>query len=67
MNPDPRIISALNVINTAQQEVWNLHHQVKTYDEQLGMRLWEQSLQIESALLKLNELLLGGSGYYENS
>lgn len=60
------LIKPLNVINTAQQKVWDLHHKVKQYDEKLADEFWQCSLQIESALLKINENIYGGSGYWEN-
>jgi hypothetical protein len=61
-----KLIPPLNVINDAQQRVWTLHHAVKQYNEELAMQLWECSLQIESALLKINESVFEDVGYYEN-
>jgi len=57
----------LDVINYAQEVLWKIHHSVKNDNEELGMKIWQMSLQIESALLHINEELLGGSGYYENT
>lgn len=57
---------AMNIINHAQQQMWNLHHKVKQYDEPLAMKIWEQSLQIEHALLVLNEEIFAGKGHWEN-
>lgn len=56
---------ALDVINLAQQRVWDLHHTVKPYNEKLADQIWEQSLQIEHALGQINQKILGGEGYYE--
>lgn len=41
---------AIMVIDHAQQEIWSLHHKVKEYDEELGMKIWEWTLQIEYAV-----------------
>ena len=57
---------AMNVINDAQQRIWELHHAVRKLDEKLGNDIWECTLQIESALGKLNEEMFAGSGYWEN-
>lgn len=61
-----RVKEAMVVMNNAQQEVWNLHHAVKKYDEPLAMKIWEQSLQLEHGLLVLNEEFLGKPSYFEN-
>ena len=55
----------LDVVNFAQQRVWELHHLVKVYNEKLADQIWEQSLQIEYALGQINQKILGGTGYYE--
>jgi hypothetical protein len=60
-----KIKQAMAVINSAQGNVWLLHHKVKASDEDTGTKLWECSLQIEHALLVLNEEILKGAGYFE--
>lgn len=62
-----KVRQAMAVINQAQQAVWNLHHAFKQYDEPKAIELWKQSLQIEHALLVLNEEVLGGRGYFETT
>lgn len=62
---DDKLKQPLDVINAMQQEIWNLHHKVKQYDGHLAVKFWECSLQIESALLKINEDVLGNKGYYD--
>ena len=57
----------MNVINSQQQHLWKLSHQIRLISEDLGDKVWESSLQIESALLKLNEEIFGNKSYYENS
>lgn len=61
-----KVMFALKVIDHAQQEVWNLHHFVRQYSETLAEKLWEQSIQIESALVKLNDELMGKNGYFDS-
>ena len=46
---------AIVVIDDAQETIWNLHHKVKEYDVELGMKIWEQTLQIEHAVKVLRE------------
>lgn len=58
---------AMSIINSAQNRIWDLHHKVKEFDEKLGMEIWEQTLQIEHALLVLNEEIFAGKGYWENT
>jgi hypothetical protein len=43
------------VIDHAQEQLWLLHHKVKEYDEELGMKIWEWTLQIEQAVRVLRE------------
>jgi len=59
------IIEALNIINNAQQSLWELSHKARKLDDELGHELWMLSLQIESALLHINESN-GKEGYWEN-
>lgn len=65
MNKDEQILTALRAINVSQKHLWNLHHLVKEHDEKLAMQVWEQTLQIEHALLELNEALYGKREYFE--
>ena len=58
-----QISSAINVINNAQTIIWELHHTVKAYDDEIGVKIWEQTLQIEHALLELNDALYGKREY----
>jgi hypothetical protein len=46
---------AIEVIDHAQEQLWLLHHKVKEYDEELGMKIWEWTLQIEQAVRVLRE------------
>lgn len=65
MNKDEQILNAMRAINFAQQYLWDLHHRVKVYDKELGMAIWEQSLQIEQGLLELNDALFGRREHFE--
>ena len=65
MKSKEKIIQAMGVINFSQQQIWNLHHEVNQYDKDLGEKIWAQTLQIEHALLILNEEILGGHGFFE--
>lgn len=51
-------LNPIDVIDYAQEQIWNLHHKVKEYDEELGMKIWEWTLQIEHAVGKLRDLQL---------
>lgn len=63
VNKEDQIAKALMVINHAQNQIWELHHHVKQYNEALAMEIWNQSLQIEHALIELNEALYGKREY----
>lgn len=57
-NTNPTIEQALNVIDHAQYAIWELHLVVKNnHDNELGMKIWEQTLQIEHAVKVLREEL----------
>jgi hypothetical protein len=65
---------AMNTINDAQQKIWELHHAVRHVIEQLkddkfnklADDIWAQTLQIEHALLVLNEEIFAGESYWKN-
>lgn len=46
---------AIEIIDSMQQKIWELHHAVKEYDEDLGMKIWECTLQIEHAVKVLRD------------
>jgi hypothetical protein len=41
---------AIEVIDYMQQKIWDYHHLVKKHDENLAMKIWECTLQIEHAV-----------------
>lgn len=49
-DPQGDIDRAIEIIDLAQQTLWNLHLAVKAYNEELGMNMWQQTLQIEHAI-----------------
>jgi hypothetical protein len=63
----PKVKEAMSVINASQLKLWKLQHKVKKYNEVLSEEIWYETLQIEHALLILNEEILGGESYLEPS
>lgn len=49
------LLFAIDVIDNAQQQIWELHHKVKEYNEELGMEVWLQTLQIEHGINRIRE------------
>lgn len=60
-----KVTEAMSVINGSQNRLWSLSHETRLHDKKLGEAIWEQTLQIEHALLVLNEEVLGGESYFE--
>ena len=60
-----KIKEAMDVLEEAQQKLWQLSHKVRKVSDHLGDAVWSESLQIEHGLLVLNEQILGGKSYYE--
>ena len=50
MEPNP-----LDVLDSAQNQLWELSHRIKEINEGLGEKVWYWSLQIEHAVKVLRE------------
>lgn len=60
-------VRALDIINQAQESLWNLHHQIKLKDEKLGTDVWMWTLQIEQALKVINANEFGRDQYWADN
>lgn len=54
----------LDVIDNAQRALWKLSHLIKRDNEYFGEQVWQLSLQIESALLHINQEIYGKDEYW---